>query len=101
MLRVIISIIIVILIWIIESYCAKLKNPLWGGILPLLVLGSSIYILATGLIEFNFTSFVIFFILNSSIIAGWIESREKYKKRQKEELERMKVKDIYTKKIDC
>lgn len=93
-LRFIISTIIVVVLWVVESYCSKLKNPLWGGIIPLLVMASSIYILAKGLIEFNLTSFIVFFVINFFIIEGWIEGRVKYKKRQKAELDKMKAKDI-------
>lgn len=78
----------------VESYCSKLKNPLWGGIMPLLILLVSVYILATGLIAFDLTSFIVFFTLNLFIIEGWIEGRAKYNKRQKQELDKMKAKDI-------
>ncbi len=93
-LRIIISTIIVIALWIAESYCSKLKNPLWGGIMPLLVLATSVYILATGLINFDRTSFIVFFVVNFFITEGWIEGRVKYNKRQKAELDKMKARDI-------
>jgi uncharacterized membrane protein len=80
--------------WVAEIYCAKLKNPIWGGIIPLLALSASIYILVTGLITFNLTSSLAFFVLNYFLFEGWITSREKYKKKQKAELDKMKAQDL-------
>ena len=74
--------------------CTKLKNPLWGGIIPLLTLAFTIYILTTGIIPFNNTSFIVFLVLNLFITEEWISGREKYKKRQKAELDKMKAQDI-------
>ncbi|MFA9466684.1 MAG: hypothetical protein ACERKN_20675 [Velocimicrobium sp.] len=74
--------------------CTKLKNPLWGGIIPLLTLAFTIYILATGMISFNLTSFIVFFILNLFITEEWFTGRDKYIKRQKAELDKMKAHDI-------
>jgi membrane protein implicated in regulation of membrane protease activity len=79
---------------VVEAYCARLKNPIWGGIIPLLVLAASIYILATGRIAFRLTSFIIFLFLNLVLWEGWITSREKYKKKQKAELDKMKAQDL-------
>lgn len=79
--RALISIGIVVICWGVEIYCAKLKNPIWGGIIPMLALAASIYILATGLIAFTHTSFIVFLFLNSVLFAGWITSRKKYKKK--------------------
>ncbi|MVB09657.1 hypothetical protein CAFE_03190 [Caprobacter fermentans] len=86
---------ITVILWIAEDLlCTKLKNPLWGGIIPLLTLAFTIYILATGMISFNLTSFIVFLILNLFIIEGWITGRGKYTKRQKAELDKMKAHDI-------
>lgn len=93
-LSIIISTIVVVVLWIVEWYCSKLKNPIWGGIIPLLTLVASIYILASGLIAFDLTSFIIFLGLNIFMFEGWSESRERYRKRQKLELDKMKAKDI-------
>jgi len=87
--------VITVILWIAEDLlCTKLKNPLWGGIIPLLTLAFTIYILATGIISFNLTSFIVFLILNLFITEGWITGREKYKKSQKAELDKMKAHDI-------
>jgi hypothetical protein len=86
---------ITVILWIVEELlCAKLKNSLWGGIIPLLTLAFTIYILATGMIPFNLTSFIVFLTLNLFITEEWITGREKYKKRQKAELDKMKAQDI-------
>jgi hypothetical protein len=86
---------ITIILWIAEYLlCTKLKNALWGGIIPLLTLAFTIYILATDIIPFNRTSFIVFLMLNIFITDGWITGREKYKKRQKAELDKMKAQDI-------
>ncbi|WP_324825377.1 hypothetical protein [Sinanaerobacter sp. ZZT-01] len=87
--------VITIILWIAEDLlCTKLKNPLWGGIIPLLTLAFTIYILATGIIPFNLTSFIVFLILNLFITEGWSTGREKYKKRQKAELNKIKAHNI-------
>jgi len=86
---------IAVILWIAEDLlCTKLKSPLWGGIIPLLTLAFTIYILATGKIAFNLTSFIVFLTLNLFITEGWSSGREKYKKRQKAELDKMKLHDI-------
>lgn len=86
---------ITVILWVVEDLlCTKLKNPLWGGIIPLLTLAFTIYILATGRISFNLTSFIVFLILNLFITEGWSTGREKYKKRQKAELDKMKAHDF-------
>ncbi len=92
--RLFVSIGITAICWVVEIYCAKLKNPIWGGIIPLLALASSIYILATGRIAFNRTSAIVFFVLNFFLFEGWFTSRETYKKKQKAELDKMKAHDI-------
>lgn len=92
--RLLVSIGIVAISWGVEIYCAKLKNPIWGGIIPLLVLVASIYILATGLIVYNLTSSIVFFVINFVLFEGWITNREKYKKKQKAELDKMKAQDL-------
>lgn len=74
--------------------CTKFKNPFLGGIIPLLTLAFTIYVLSTGMIPFNLTSFIIFSILNLFMMEDWITGREKYKKRQKTELDKMKAHDI-------
>jgi len=92
--KLLISVGITAICWGVEIYCAKLKNPIWGAIIPLLALASSIYILATGLIPFDRTSAIVFFVLNFFLFEGWISSREKYKKKQQAELNKMKAHDI-------
>lgn len=86
---------ITVVLWIVEELlCTKLKNPLWGGIIPLITLVFTIYILATGIISFNLTSFIVFLVLNLFITEGWTDGREKYKKKQKAELDKIKAFDI-------
>lgn len=74
--------------------CTKLKSPLWGGIIPLLTIAFTIWCFASGRIAYDQTSSFVFFILNALIFGSWINEREKYKKKQKAELDKMKAHDI-------
>ena len=74
--------------------CAKLKNPLWGGIIPLLTLAFTVWCFVSGLIAFDNTSFFVFFILNALILEEWIDEREKYRKKQEAEIDKMKARDM-------
>lgn len=73
---------------------SKLKNPLWGGIIPLLLIAGTIYIFASGLIQPNKSNLIPFILLNSFMLGDWISGREKYKNNQQKELDKMKAKDI-------
>ena len=88
------GVITIILLVIEYLLCTKLKSPLWGGIIPLLTLGFSIYVLATGRIAFEITSFIVFLALNIFMFEEWDSGRDKYKKREQVELDKMKAHDI-------
>lgn len=74
--------------------CTKLKSPLWGGIIPLILLAGSIYIFACGTIPLDIKYIFLFVVLNTLYLGDWATGREKYKKMQQEEMNRMKAKDI-------
>lgn len=71
----------------------KLQSPLWGGIIPLIVLAGTIYVFTSGIVSLG-TNVLPFILLNTLMLADWVAGREKYKKIQKQELDKIKVQDI-------
>lgn len=49
--------------------CTKLKNPLWGGIIPVLMLAGSIFVFASGRIPLTRNNLFPFVIVNTSNFA--------------------------------
>jgi len=74
--------------------CTKLKNPLWGGIIPVLILVGTIYIFASGRVPLTLKNVFPFVIANTIFWGDWGTGRETYKKLQQAEMDRMKAKDI-------
>ena len=74
--------------------CTKFKSPLWGGIIPVLILAGTIWIFASGRIPLETRYFFPFPILNALFFGDWGTGRDKYKKIKQAEMERMKAKDI-------
>ena len=87
---------IVAAILFIDEYllCTKLKSPLWGGIIPILILAGTIWIFSSGIIPLETKYLFPFIILNTLFFGDWGSGRDKYKKIKEAELERMKAKDI-------
>ena len=74
--------------------CTKLKSPLWGGIIPVLILAGTIFLFASGRIPSETKYLFPFVILNTLFFGDWGTGRDKYKKIRQAELERMKAKDM-------
>ncbi len=74
--------------------CTKLKNPLWGGIIPILILVGTIYVFASGRIPLTTKTIFPFVVVNTIYWLDWAGGREKRKKLQQVEMDRMKAKDI-------
>ena len=74
--------------------CTKLKSPLWGGIIPILILAGTIWIFSSGIIPLETKYLFPFIILNTLFFGDWGSGWDKYKKIKEAELERMKAKDI-------
>ncbi|MCI5502448.1 MAG: hypothetical protein MR409_11155 [Lachnospiraceae bacterium] len=74
--------------------CVKLQNPLWGGIIPMLILIGTIYIFTSGKIPFTPRNLFPFAIAIIAFIGDWCTGREKYMKLQQAEIDKMKAKDI-------
>ena len=74
--------------------CTKLKSPLWGGILPVLILAGTIWIFASGRIPLETRYLFPFVILNTLFFGDWGTGRDKYRKIKQAEIECMKAKDI-------
>ncbi len=83
-----------VLLFVEYLLCTKLKNPLWGGIIPILILAGTIYVFASGRIPLTTRIVFPFVVLNTIYWLYWAEGREKRKKLQQVEMEKMKAKDI-------
>lgn len=74
--------------------CTKMKNPLWGGIIPCLILVGTIWLFASGTVPLEMQYVFPFIILNTLFFGDWGTGRDKYKKLQQKEMERMRAKDM-------
>lgn len=74
--------------------CTRLKSPLWGGIIPCVILGVTIWMFTGGPVPLELRYAFPFVVLNLLFFGEWADGREKYKKIQREELKRMQAKDI-------
>lgn len=74
--------------------CTKLKSSLWGGIIPLLILGGTIFVFASGKVPMETRYLFPFVVVNTLFLGNWGTGRDKYKKLQQTELEKIKAKDI-------
>ena len=74
--------------------CTKLKSPLWGGVIPVLILAGTIWIFASGRIPLETRYLFPFVILNTLFFGDWGTGRDKYCKIRKAEIEHMKAKDM-------
>ncbi len=74
--------------------CTKLKSPLWGGIIPVLILVGTICLFVGGRIPLETRYLFPFVILNTLFFGDWGTGRDKYRKIKQAEMERMKVKDF-------
>ena len=83
-----------VLLWGEYILCTKFKSPLWGGIIPMIILIGTICILASGRIPLEVRKVFPFVVMNILFFGDWATGRETYKKMQLEELDKMKAKDI-------
>lgn len=74
--------------------CTKMKNPLWGGIIPGLILAGSVWVFASGSVPLELRYVFPFVILNTVFFGDWGTGRDKYQKMQQKEIEYMRVKDL-------
>ena len=95
MIELIVGFIIAAVLLIAEYFlCTKLKSPLWGGIIPALILAGTIWIFFSGRIPLETRYLFPFVILNTLFLGDWGTGRDKYKKIKQAEMERMKAKDM-------
>ena len=73
--------------------CVKLKNPLWGGIIPMIILIGTIWIFTSGRVPFTVKNVFPFVIANTIFFGDWGTGREN-KKMQQAEMDKMKAMDI-------
>ncbi|WP_283127840.1 hypothetical protein [Allofournierella massiliensis] len=74
--------------------CTKMKNPLWGGIIPGLILAGSVWVFASGAVPLELRYVFPFVILNTVFFGDWGTGRDKYQKMQQKEIEYMRAKDL-------
>ena len=95
MIELIVGFIVATVLFIAEYLlCTKFKSPLWGGIIPVLILAGTIWIFAKGIVLLETKYLFPFVILNTLFWGDWGTGRDKYKKTLQAEMERMKAKDI-------
>ena len=56
--------------------CTKMRSPLWGGIIPCLILAGTIWIFASGAIPLEMQRVFPFFILNTLFFSDWGTGRD-------------------------
>ena len=74
--------------------CTKLKSPLWGGIIPVLILAGTIWVFASGRIPLETRYLFPFVVLNILFFGDWGTGRDKYKKIKQAERDRRRAKNI-------
>lgn len=74
--------------------CTRLKSPLWDGIIPCLILGGSIWMFTGGPVPLELRYVFPFVVLTLLFFGEWADGREKHRKMQRQELERMKARDM-------
>lgn len=74
--------------------CTRSKSPLWGGIIPMLILTGTILIFASGRIPLTTRDLFPFVILNTLFFGDWGTGRDKYKKIRQAEMDKMRARDI-------
>lgn len=95
MIELVVGFTVAIVLMIVEYLlCTKLKSPLWGGIIPLLIFAGTVWVFASGSVPLEIKYLFPFIILNTVFFSDWSTGREKYKKLKQAEMERMKAKDI-------
>lgn len=95
MMQIIIGMGIAAILMVVEYLlCVKLKNPLWGGIIPLAVLAGTILFFIIATIQLSVKSLFPFILLNSFMFGDWATGREKYRQKQKLELDKMRAHDL-------
>lgn len=92
---VIIGVVITALLIITEYLlCTKLRSPLWGGIIPVLLLFGSVFLFVSGIVPFEEEKIFPHAVLIALSLGEWITGREKYKKLKKAEMDKMRAKDL-------
>lgn len=76
------------------TLCTRLKNPLWGGIIPMLILIGTIFIFTSGKVPFTTKNLFPFIVVNTLFFGDWGTGRDQYKKLQQAEMKKMKAKDM-------
>lgn len=70
MIDLIIGFVIAGVLFVVEYFlCVKLKNPLWGGIIPMLILIGTIWIFASGKVPLTIRNVFPFVIANTIFLA--------------------------------
>ena len=60
--------------------CTKMKNPLWGGIIPGLILAGSVWLFASGAVPLELRYVCPCVILNTVFFGDWGTGRDKIRK---------------------
>jgi len=80
-----------------QYYLSRKRNVWWGAILPIAYFLVLIYgwVSETYFTRENTTSFILALLGGLAfLLSGWINGREALKRKEKKELEKMKLKDL-------
>lgn len=83
-----------LLMFVEYQLCVKFKNPLIGGIIPSIILVATISLFDVGIVPLKPEFMFPFVVLNTLMLSDWCSGREQYRKKQQQELDKMRAKDI-------
>lgn len=83
MIEAVIWFVVALILIVAEYYLAtKLRSPLWGGILPLAVLGYTVYVFAVQHQAVDMQTIMPYAIVNILLFGEWSSGREAYRELQ-------------------
>lgn len=77
-----------------QTKVSKLKNPLWGGIIPALMVAAAIYCHLIVRVKVTYGTVMIFVICIGWSLEQWYLGRKRRVKDAEKEIVKMKAKDI-------
>lgn len=84
----VVAFLVTVILMAVEYFlCTKLRNPLWGGIIPVLVLVGTIAVFASGRVSLDWKAILLCLILNILCFGDWAAGREQYRKNQQAQAE--------------
>ena len=86
--------IVLVALAVLEKYASSRASWAWGGIIPAVVIISSVVTIIMYDIALNYSNIMPFALYLVIILSIWIKGRSAYQKRQQKELDKMSALDI-------